>query len=722
MIDKNWRPAPLLALLAVLVVAGCEDDPEPYCPTDFKMCEDTCINIQVDAKNCGDCGTKCLVGETCLAGACAAGCGGGATDCSGNCVDSQSDPKNCGACGTTCKTGEVCSLGKCAASCLGGTTNCSGKCVDSQVDPDNCGACGTACKTGEVCSAGKCGLTCVGGATKCSTKCVDTQLDTAHCGGCDTACKTGEVCSAGTCSLTCVGGTTKCGTKCVDTQLDPAHCGACDAACAGKCTSGKCLCGDGIIQSGEWCDGTTLGGKSCGSLGYSLGALKCKSDCTLDTTGCTWAVGFGGTKSDVDEAVVAVDSKGNSIIAADLEGTFPFGKTTLISKGGEDALVIKLDPDGKPLWAVSAGSKGEDQADAIAVDKLDNAYVLGNYSSSVDFGGKLLIVQTPQKQTSYVWRLNSKGQTVWASSVQGSEDNEGKAIAVDSAGNSYIVGYFYGKARFGAALLNSAGYSDGYVAKLDKGGKFLWAVGVGGIYTDTAESVAVDGSGNVIVSGTFKGTATFGSSVNTVKSKGNGDAFVLKLDSAAGKVVWYRTGGGSSVDDAEGVGVDSLGNVYVTGEIEGNATFGTTNLTVSGKQDVYVWKMDKDGKHVWAVQGKANDRASAKGIAVDAQGNSYITGYQTGKTGFGTLSLPHMDDEDVFVVKLDAGGKFIWARAGLSPQDATCYSVALGPNNRLHAAGEFEQYLTLGAKTLVSAKHYSGREDEDLFVWTLPTK
>ena len=803
MIHKSW---PLLALLAVVAVSGCEDDPEPYCPVNFKMCEDTCINVQVDSNNCGDCNAKCQVGETCSAGACAAGCGGGAVECSGKCADLKTDPKNCGKCGTGCKAGEVCSIGLCAASCLGSTTNCSGKCVDTKLDPKNCGACGTGCKAGEVCSAGKCGtsclagttncsgtcvdalldpqncgscgtkckatevcsagkcgvscvggttncskicvdtqldpgncgtcdnlcktgevcslgkcgVTCVGGATKCNSKCVDIKLDPANCGTCGNICKAGEVCSAGKCGLSCVGGTSECAGKCVDTQTSPLHCGACGTICPGKCAAGKCLCGDGAIQTGEWCDGQALGGKTCASNGFSLGALACKKDCTLDTAGCSWAVRYGGNKSDVDEAVIGVDAKGNSFVVAEFTGTIPFGTTTVISKGDQDIFVGKLDADGKPLWAVSAGSAKQDQGDAVAVDLQGNAYVLGNYRQSVDFGGKLLIVQTPLKQTSFVWKLSSTGVTVWASSVQGSQDNEGTAIAADSAGNSYIVGHFVGKARYGNAVINSAGSTDGYVAKLDKNGNFLWALRLGGTGADMAESVAVDSTGNVIVSGQFTGKATFGQTVSASAS-GNTDAFVMKLDSA-GKVLWVRAGGSLDYDDAEGVGVDGAGYIYVTGEIEGTATFGGTKLTVAGDQDVYVWKLDTDGKHVWAVQGKADASASSKAIAVDATGNSYICGYQTGKTTFGATNLPQMDDQDVFVAKLDNTGKWQWARAGSSPQDANCFGLAVGPNNRVHASGAFEQYLTLGAKTLVSAKHYSGREDEDLFVWTLPTK
>jgi Stigma-specific protein, Stig1 len=116
-------------------------------------------------------------------------------DCGGGCVDTMTDTEHCGACGNRCLAGQRCAIGACAASrCPLGQRDCAPRaampmCVDVRSDPMHCGACGTACAAGEVCTAGRCG--CGAGRTLCRGTCVDLQTDEAHCGACGVACSGG---------------------------------------------------------------------------------------------------------------------------------------------------------------------------------------------------------------------------------------------------------------------------------------------------------------------------------------------------------------------------------------------------------------------------------------------------------------------------------------------------------------------------------------------------
>ena len=799
---RSLAPVVVVAL-ALTALAGCDDELDSYCPRPFERCNSVCTDIQVDAKNCGTCGTTCSSGETCVASKCVVGCGGGATECSGKCVDTSNDLKNCGACSTACKTAEVCSVGKCASSCGGGTTNCSGKCVDTQIDlkncgacgtactadelcsagtcatsclggttkcgtkcvdiqldpkncgacgtacktdevcsagacatacgigatkcgtkcvdplldPANCGACGTACKTAEVCSAGKCGMSCVGGTTICGTKCVVTDSDPAHCGACGTACQAGEVCSAGKCGTVCVGGTTKCAAKCVDTNTDPAHCGKCDTACSGgKCAKGKCLCGNGTVDAGEQCDGTALASKSCGSLGFSLGDLICKKDCTLDTDGCTWAVNLGG-KGEAKQARLAVDTLGNTYLVGHFLTTATFGTFSLTSAGKLDVVVAKLDPDGKVLWAKGAGSTGDDHGRNIAVDSKGDVYVTGDYTGTVDFGGTKLTSKSATDSDVFIWKLDTKGNTAWAVSAGGSDADEGGGIAVDSTGNSYVGGMFGGTATFGAKTLTSAGDGDGFLAKLDSKGAFVWAVQMGGSNKDWVRQAVVDSTGNVYAAGSFNKEATFVDPATKAANTSGNAVFALKVDNA-GKVGWLSVPGASGKSYGNWIALDGAGNVYVTGAFSAALTLGTKTLTPKKNYDLFVWKMDAAGKHVWAFQSQADNSAFGSVIAADAQGNSYVGGYIAGGgVTIGGDKLPNMYGNDALVFKLDKDGKVQWIYPGYSSEDAELYGLALGPKD-LHVSGEFKLTFTAGAKTLVSSKYQ--QTENDMFVWTLP--
>ena len=274
-----------------------------------KLCNDKCVDVSLDPKNCGDCGATCGDGEVCSAGKCGLGCGAGTEQCGKLCANTQNDPVNCGACGKACAADQVCSAGICGLECFGGTTKCASgngdACVNTDNDPANCGGCGLACKQGEVCSAGQCGILCAGGTEKCGQACVNPQIDTANCGGCGNVCPGGQVCSAGKCALQCGGGTTACNGKCVDTGVDPGNCGACGTVCgAGQvCSQGVCAggCGGNLVKCGNACVDVQTDAANCGACGTvcaagsNCTAGKCVA-CDSNTTDCDgdgWKVADG---------------------------------------------------------------------------------------------------------------------------------------------------------------------------------------------------------------------------------------------------------------------------------------------------------------------------------------------------------------------------------------------------------------------------------------------
>jgi hypothetical protein len=222
------------------------------------MCEGVCTDHQTDPLHCGECGTACGLGETCVDGMCTVVCGPESTDCGGSCVDTDTSIEHCGACDSPCPEGEVCVDGSCELVC-GGTTEtlCGDACVDLMRNPLHCGACDNACAAGEICSSGTCILSCGGSTpTRCGDACVDTDANPLHCGECDNACASGEVCDAGSCVLTCSPGLTECSGACFDLDTAPDHCGDCDTACASPANAtGVCLAGScGIVCTGTYLD------------------------------------------------------------------------------------------------------------------------------------------------------------------------------------------------------------------------------------------------------------------------------------------------------------------------------------------------------------------------------------------------------------------------------------------------------------------------------------
>ncbi|HEY8431140.1 MAG TPA: MXAN_6577-like cysteine-rich protein, partial [Sandaracinaceae bacterium] len=211
---------------------------EVGCPTGETACSGTCVNLQTDEANCGECGMACGAGQVCVAGTCESPCPPGQTECDGECVDTNASDAHCGGCGIACEADRSCVAGTCQ--CDAGLTECDGACVDTNSSMAHCGECNMPCAAPMVCSLGTCDTSCAEGLTDCDGSCVNTDTSNAHCGGCDMPCATGQVCIGGSCQ--CTGGLTDCGGTCTDTDTDELHCGDCDTACAPgqSCNAGRC--------------------------------------------------------------------------------------------------------------------------------------------------------------------------------------------------------------------------------------------------------------------------------------------------------------------------------------------------------------------------------------------------------------------------------------------------------------------------------------------------
>ncbi len=183
----------------------------------------------------------------------------------------------------------------------------------------------------------------------------------------------------------------------------------------------------------------------------------------------------------------------------------------------------------------------------------------------------------------------------------------------------------------------------------------------GGTSSDEGFGIAVDGGGNSYLTGRYQDTATFGAT--TLVSAGDFDVFVAKVD-ADGNYLRALRGGGTGFDEGSGIAIDASGNSYLTGRFQGTATFGTTTLVSAGSSDVFLAKVGPDGNYLWALRGGGGSFDEGFGIAVDPSGNSYLTGRYFGSATFGTATLVSAGSDDLFVIKVAPDGNFLSALRG----------------------------------------------------------
>ncbi len=224
----------------------------------------------------------------------------------------------------------------------------------------------------------------------------------------------------------------------------------------------------------------------------------------------------------------------------------------------------------------------------------------------------------------------------WAIRGGGTDNAEATGVSALPDGSSIITGQFDGTATFGTTPpLTSTGSYDTFTAKVNADGSYAWAIRAGGTGTDVATDVSALPDGSSIITGYFDGTATFGTTP-PLTSTGSNDTFTAKVN-ADGSYAWAIRGGGTGTDIATGVSTLPDGSSIITGVFRGTATFGTTPpLTSTGSYDTFTAKVNADGSYAWAIRagGTGNDFASSVSALPD--GSSIITGQFNGTATFGT--------------------------------------------------------------------------------------
>lgn len=298
-----------------------------------------------------------------------------------------------------------------------------------------------------------------------------------------------------------------------------------------------------------------------------------------------WSKRYGDINNEESQSI-ATDPQGNVLFVGAFQKTIDFGGGAIVAEdGGFNAFVTKLSANGDQQWAKSLGDAANEQkALGVAADKDSNVYVVGYFKGTIDLGGGALTADA-DKQSAFVVKYSPTGSHVWSKAFT-AQEAAAVDVAVDAAGDVFVVGDFKGATSFGGADYDAGVANDVFVVKLDKNGNHLWSHAFGEKNkAEDVTSLALDGDKPVLL-GTFTGTIDFGGGALT--SQGGFDAFLAKLD-ATGCQVHANAYGGPMLQRAESLTLDSAANIVFAGSFDGTVDFGTGALTATST-DAYVVK------------------------------------------------------------------------------------------------------------------------------------
>lgn len=459
-----------------------------------------------------------------------------------------------------------------------------------------------------------------------------------------------------------------------------------------------------------------------------------------------WTKTYGST-SVTDEVVRASvkNASGNSIyITGTFSGTINFlmnnGLTTTFTSNGQtDIFIAKLNSSGNMLWVKQIGGDRLDVANAITLDAFENVYIGGAYTSSVnvDFDpGAGQVFRIPfnaspsfYQSDAFLLKLNSSGDYVW---VQTSGGGNGDAIVdldTDSQNNILAIGN-HGSPVFtaGSQNINSLGNSDIFTLRYNNAGSLLTLHRIAGSGNDQATSITAGGGIDYFIGGHFTGSCDFNPSASMINSLTafNQDGFVAYYNSSQNYSWAYKIGEGGADAVTDMAYGQTSGGLSFVGYFQNQITpigalapLTHSNRIASfiGNIDGSVWSWLKKVEGALGSSSLSQENRALK-VAIDASGNVYVAGTFNDPAfdfnpGSGVANLPVSGARDLYTLKLDASGNYVWALSYGGSADDLVYDITkLNAGDELITNGYFSNTAdfdhTSGVANFTSSGSFDG--------------
>jgi hypothetical protein len=336
-------------------------------------------------------------------------------------------------------------------------------------------------------------------------------------------------------------------------------------------------------------------------------------------------------------------------------------------------------------WSERMAASLGGEVTGVAADPRGGVVVAGSFNGALELAGGRLVSESIYSDA-FLYALDSKGRHVWSKRFGGS--GLGRAIngvAVDGSGNILVIGGFRGTIDLGGpSLVAGPNGVSAFVAKLDPNGGHLWSKSFETTVNFLDFSVAVAPTGDVYLAGTLQGRTSFGGNIIGLDQAVS--LYVVKLD-ANGSHSWSHTFTGTNDAHAASIAATKNGAV-VAGAFSGTVDLGSGPLTSANETDLFVARFDNIGQTSWSRRFGGNGWETAR-VAVDAAENMFLAGGSTSADmNFGGVQFDNPDSQSrIVVAKLDPEGEHIWSDMyGATPNPASI-DIAVDAHGDMFFAG-----------------------------------
>jgi len=407
-------------------------------------------------------------------------------------------------------------------------------------------------------------------------------------------------------------------------------------------------------------------------IGFNTKDYDKSKTLVIDPT-LVWATYYGGNDVEYGNGITT-DGSGNVIITGET-----YSNTGIASSGAyqtsyadsSDAFIAKFSSKGQMLWSTYFGGSGYDIGCSIAADGMGNIYINGNTSSKTGIASpgayqtvnSEIINDTIRTFGMFMAKFTASGARVWGTYFGVGTFATGNSIALDDSGNVFITGTTFstsGIATSGTYQTSLIGGGGSFIAKFNSLGERVW----GTYYNVGSNSIATDRSGNIFITGIAYNDTGFASSgaFQTVFGGGNSDALIAKF-SPSGQRLWSTYYGGGGDDWAYCVASDNEGNAYITGQTTSYNGIASSGAWQSKLGGTFIAKFSPLGERVWGTYFGSKGRCVGHAITISSNSWVYIVGEASSDSGIATQGAYQQSftgPEDAYIARFSKSGICTW--------------------------------------------------------------
>ncbi|WP_073297919.1 T9SS type A sorting domain-containing protein [Chryseobacterium polytrichastri] len=361
-----------------------------------------------------------------------------------------------------------------------------------------------------------------------------------------------------------------------------------------------------------------------------------------------WQKDIKSNTQDFLSRVVTTIDQQYLITGSSIQAALPAGSGTTNGKqnNGYDYHLVKLDQRGEEVWEKYFSGQNHDFLSA-AVAVQEGGFLL----AGTTFSGKGLDKKEDSKGGSDIWliKINEFGDEIWQKTLGTSSDEEARAVIQTADLGFFVAGNVQNAAK-------GYGSKDVTVARLDKNGKVLSEILLGGKGLDEAEKMIPTKDGGALL-GIYSRSGTGGS--KKTENYGEGDYWVVKLNKE-GKVEWDKNFGGKADDHLRTLALTSQG--FLIGGESRSERSGNKSVGIEGGTDLWLISLNERGDELWQKSYNFKNRDVLMGMSVlhssdDKTSKGILLGGYTQAEG-----RIENDDETFWMLYLNQDGKEEWRK------------------------------------------------------------